>query len=153
MRKIFLTMAFCAAAVGAAPVFAAGAADDIGVKDPYARAVPPGQPNSAAFLGLSNNGAASHALVGAKSTAADVVELHTHLMEGGMMKMRRVPRIEVPAGQTVSLQPGGLHLMLIGLKQPLKPENPIDLTLVFEDDSTQELRIPVKTVESTMMKH
>ena len=152
MRKIFLTMAFCAAAAGALPVFAAGAADDIGVTDAYARAVPPGQPNSAAFLGLSNRGAAGHALVGAKTTAADVVELHTHLMEGGMMKMRRVPRIEVPPGQTVSLQPGGLHLMLIGLKQPLKPENPIDLTLVFEDNSTQELKIPVKTVESTMMK-
>ena len=99
------------------------------VNDPYVRAVPPGQPNSAAFMGLVNGTGAPRALVGGRSDVAEVVELHTHTMEDGMMKMRRVERIDLPAGETVTLDPGGLHVMLIGLKRGLKPGDQIDLTL------------------------
>jgi copper(I)-binding protein len=131
-------------AAASAAALAAGASDVVSVADPYARAVPPGQPNGALFMRLSNPSRQIHALVGAESSVADVVELHGHFMEDGMMKMRRVRRIELPPGEDVALEPGGLHLMLIGLERPLAPEQEVDLTLVFEDGSRVRLTAPVR---------
>ena len=128
----------------------AEAAGDVRIEDAYVRAVPPGQPNSAAFMKVENNGTGEHALVGGSSPAAEVVELHTHTMEGGMMRMRQVERIELPSGESVSLQPGGLHVMLIGLKQKLVPEETIPLTLHFEDGSEVTKDVPVHKLQMKM---
>ena len=123
----------------------------ISVTDPYARAVPVGQPNSAAFMGLSNGSGEDRALVGAESSAADVVELHTHVMDGGMMQMRRVEKIDLPAGQTVTLKPGGLHVMLIGLKEQLKPGDHVDLTLIYDDGGRASVTAAVRAIEAGHM--
>ncbi|NEX19267.1 copper chaperone PCu(A)C [Thiorhodococcus mannitoliphagus] len=131
--------------------FAASAAD-VSVADPYVRAVPPGQPNSAAFMALSNQTTEARALVAARSDAAEVVELHTHLMEDGMMRMRRVDEIALPAGETVQLKPGGLHIMLIGLKGALTPGEAVGLTLVFDDGDEQSLTAPVRKIDMSQMK-
>ena len=128
----------------------AGAADEVAIEGSYVRAVPPGQPNSAAFMQIDNRGSAAHALVGGSSPAAKVVELHTHTMEGGMMRMRQVEKIDVPAGGSVSLQPGGFHVMLIGLKQKLVPGTEIPLTLKYEDGSEVTVSAPVKKLEMKM---
>lgn len=127
-------------------------AADIAVDDPYVRAVPPGQPNSAAFMALKNNGGDGRSLVGAESPAADVVELHTHVNEGGVMKMRRIERIELPAGESVSLKPGGLHVMLIGLKQPLAEGDVVDVTLNYDDGSKELVKAPVRKIAMPPMK-
>lgn len=119
----------------------------IDVSDPYARAVPPGQANSAAFMMLSNTGDADRALVAAESTAADTVELHTHSMDDGMMQMRRIERIALPAGEQVTLAPGGLHVMLIGLAEQLKPGMDVALTLIFDDGSRQSVTAPVRRID------
>ncbi len=133
------------------PVLCAGsAADEVQVEGAYVRAVPPGQINSAAFMSLTNGGTADHALVAAESDASKVVELHTHREEDGMMKMRRVDRIDLPAGATVELAPGGLHVMLIDLARELSPGHQVRITLVFEDASATPLEVPVKTVRQTM---
>lgn len=121
-------------------------AAEISVSDPYARAVPPGQPNSAVFLSLTNSSAQAHALVGAESPAAEVVELHNHVHENGMMQMRRIERIDVPAGTTVTLKPAGLHIMLIGLKQTLEPGANVDLTLIYDDGSRAPVQAPVRAM-------
>lgn len=118
-------------------------AADISVEQPFARATPPGQPNSAAFMQLTNHGEAT-ALVAADSSAAQTVELHTHTHEDGVMRMRKVDQIDLPAGETTVLQPGGLHVMLIGLEQPLQEGSQIDLTLEFADGTRQQLEVPVK---------
>lgn len=131
-------------------VLAQSATDEVTVSGAYIRAVPPGQPNSASFMQVSNAGSVQHALVGGSSPAAEVVELHTHTMEGGMMRMRQVDKIEVPAGGSVSLQPGGLHVMLIGLKQQLMPGQDIPLTLQFEDGSEVTLQAPVQKLQMKM---
>ncbi|MCF7983873.1 MAG: copper chaperone PCu(A)C [Thiohalocapsa sp.] len=131
---------------------AALAGDALNVGDPYARAVPPGQPNSAVFMQIENGGSEDRALVSAQSPAADVVELHTHRMQDGMMQMRRVERIALPAGETVTLEPGGLHVMLIGLKQQLSPGDEVDLTLGLDDGSSVVLTAPVRKVEPMSMK-
>ncbi len=139
-----------AAATGT--VMAQSAAESTMVSDPYVRAVPPGQPNSASFLTLMNNSSEAHSLVGAESPAAKVVELHTHTMENGMMQMRQVEKIDLPAGETVSLQPGGLHIMMIELTQELVPGQDVDITLKFEDGSEAQVKAPVKKLQMKMMK-
>jgi copper(I)-binding protein len=126
------------------------AAETLMVHDAYVRAVPPGTPNSAAFMSIHNAADGDHALVSAASPAAKVVELHTHTMEDGMMKMRRIEKIDLPAGKRVSLEPGGLHVMLIGLTQPLKEGDKVDLTLRFDDGSEQRVSAPVKSVLAGM---
>lgn len=118
-------------------------AADISIEQPFARATAPGQPNSAAFMQLINKGEAT-ALVAAKSSVADVVELHTHTNDGGVMRMRRIEQIELPAGDTTVLQPGGLHVMLIGLKQPLQEGSQIELTLEYADGSSQQVQVPIQ---------
>lgn len=130
-----------AAAVAWTPV-----ADLIQVEDPYVRAVPPGQPNSAAFLSLRNSDDQPHEILYARSPAAAVVELHTHINNGGLLKMRRIPAIELPPGKVTRLAPGGLHIMLIKLHKELKPGDEVRLTLVFDDDSEMALQAPVRRI-------
>jgi len=127
-------------------------AASVKVMEPYARAVPPGQPNSAAFMVLINDSDKDRALVDARSNISKTVELHTHKKEDGMMRMRRIDRISVKAGSQTILKPGGLHVMFIGLKQQLKEGDTVDLELIFDDGSTVKLMIPVKIVAG-MMRH
>lgn len=129
---------------------AGGAADSLSVSDLYVRAVPPGQPNSAAFMTIRNDGATNHAVVGAESPASKIVELHTHVEDGGVMKMRRIEKIEVPAQGETLLKPGGLHVMLIDLNEGLKEGTSIPLTLVFEDGSKKEIQAPVRKLKMKM---
>jgi len=68
-----------------------------------------------------------------------------------MMRMRRLERIEIPAGETLSLEPGGLHLMLIGLKEDLQPGGQVDLTLTFDDGAQTQVQAPVRKVEAMSM--
>ena len=143
----------CAALCLSANLYAGSAADLVKADGAFARAVPPGQPNSAAFVTLTNTDDGDHALVAAETNAAEVVELHTHTMEDGMMKMRRVDKIGLPAGETVKLQPGGLHIMLIGLEHQLEPGEELAITLIFEDDGRAALTAPVKKVQHTMNHH
>lgn len=129
--------------IAAGAVSAGGA---IAITDPYVRAVPPGQANSAVFMGLVNGTGASRALTGGRSNVAEVVELHTHTLEDGMMKMRRIERIDLPTGETVTLAPGGLHVMLIGLKRDLKPGDQVDLALTLDDGGVLTVLAPVREV-------
>ena len=145
--------AACAILCLSANPYASSAADEVQAEGAYVRAVPPGQPNSAAFVILTNNGEVDHALVAAESDVAKVAELHTHLLEQGMMKMRRVEKIDLPAGETAKLQPGALHIMLIDLTKQLAPGDDVKIGLVFEDGSRVSLAAPVKTVQQTMMQH
>ena len=89
-------------------------------------------------------------LVGAQSPVASVVEVHEMAMDGGVMKMRAVKALDLPAGKTVELKPGGYHVMLMDLKQTVKAGDSVPLTLVFEDAGkqrfTQTLQAPVKAL-------
>ncbi len=131
-------------------LYAGTAAENVMVSDAYVRAVPPGQPNSASFMVIKNNSSENLALVGAESAVAKALELHTHTMKDGMMRMRQVKTIDLPAGDVVSLQPGGLHVMVIGLQQKLIPGEQIDMALVFSDGSKLELKVPVVKLQLKM---
>lgn len=116
-------------------------ADTVKISDPWARATAPGAPAAGAFMSLTAD--ANMTLIAAESKASKVVELHTMKMENGVMIMRAVPQIDLPKGQTVSLKPGGLHVMLIGLHAPLKAGEKVDMTLRVKDSQGKEQRLPV----------
>ncbi|HJW82501.1 MAG TPA: copper chaperone PCu(A)C [Acidiferrobacterales bacterium] len=145
-RSIASLAGFVVMLTGVPALWAAGAADHIHVVDPYVRVSPPGVDRTSAYLILHNTGKTDHALVKAASPAARVTELHTVMNEGGVMKMRPVEKIALKAGGETRLQPGGLHIMLIGLKQPLTEGGKVALTLSFDDGSQKSVQAPVKPV-------
>lgn len=126
------------------------AADAINVIDPYVRAMPPGQKVTGAFLSLKNNSSSDRSLLRAESDAAKNVELHQHTHKDGMMQMREVDKIDIPAGSTTALKPGGLHIMLIGLTRSLKVGDIVDIKLIFDDGSGQIVKAPVKKILAGM---
>ncbi|MBK6651965.1 MAG: copper chaperone PCu(A)C [Betaproteobacteria bacterium] len=117
----------------------------VDVKDAWARATVPGQKATGAFMKLTAKDGSK--LVSASSPAAGVTEVHEMKMEGDVMKMRAIPGLDLPAGKTVELKPGGYHVMLMDLKAPLVKDTMVDVTLVFKDakgmESKQEVKMPV----------
>jgi periplasmic copper chaperone A len=104
----------------------------------------PGQPNGVAFMQIENKGAGADRLVGFSVPAEFAArgELHTMKHENGVMTMREVPGFDIPAGKRLKLEPGGNHLMLIGIKQPLVQGGTMTATLKFE--KAGEVRVPLK---------
>ncbi len=126
-------------------------AADISVEQPWARASPGRAPTGAAYLTLVNRGAEADRLVGAATAAAAKTELHDHQPAanqpaghaGHVMEMRPVAEIPVKPGETVVLKPGALHVMLIGLKAPLKEGERFSLTLRFARAGEVTVEVPV----------
>lgn len=106
---------------------AAGAADNVRVTNAWVRAPAPGQTVVGGYMELTSERDAAVVAVG--SPAAGRAEMHSSAVEGGVMKMRALPRIELPAGRTVKLAPGGTHLMLMALKRPVKPGDKLPIVL------------------------
>jgi periplasmic copper chaperone A len=119
--------------------------ESIVVGPSFARASLPGQNSGAAYLSLENKSANADALLSVTTPLASDVEIHTMAMQDNVMRMRQVPRIDLPAGAKVSMQPGkGYHLMLTGLKAPLKAGDTLPLVLRFQQAGTVEVSLPVE---------
>lgn len=115
------------------------------VKSPYAVEPPPSQNVTAGYMTVENRGDSEVALASAASEVASAVELHAMETAGdGMMRMRKVERINVPAKGSVELKPGGLHLMLIGLRREIKDGEEVTVTLLFSDSTKKTVRVPVR---------
>ena len=133
-----------ASAVAVAHGYTLGTID---IAHPYAVPTPPGATTGGAYLKtMTNKGPADDRLVGVTSPVADHVELHSMSMDGNVMKMREVQGgILLPAGGHVDMAPGGgYHLMLIGLKQPLKVGDKIPAKLTFEKAGTVDVELHVQ---------
>lgn len=122
------------------------AANTVDVVQPYARAVPAGQSNSAIFMRLKNNSARPVSLIRAQSGVAEAVELHTHTMDQGVMKMRQVSEVQIPGNGMTHLKPGGYHIMLIGLKQNLFAGQKISVKLHFSNGEMAVVEMPIQKV-------
>ena len=147
MKKLMIAAALALTALGAhAQTTKAGA---ISVESAYARATAAGQPAGGGFLKLVNAGADDR-LVSASSEVAGAVELHMMSMKGDVMQMRQVDAIDVKAGQTVELKPGGYHLMLMGLKAPLKAGSSFPLKLKFEKAGEVTVMVKVEAAGAAM---
>lgn len=133
-----------ALAVAAVTTFAQDAkVGSITVSGAQARATVPGQTAGGGFLRLDNQGPADR-LVSATAPVSARVELHTMRMEGDVMRMRQIDAIELPAGGKVELKPGGMHLMFMELKAPLKAGEIVPVTLRFEKAGEVTVKMPVQ---------
>ncbi len=121
------------------PVFA----DSITVSDAWVRATPPGARTAAVYLTLVNGGKAD-VLLGATTPSAREVQIHTHSHADGMMRMEQLESLELPGEERTVLEPGGDHLMLVGISAPLQAGQAIDLELDFAGNRKLALTIPVR---------
>ncbi len=118
----------------------------IAVRDAWSRQSPAMAHTGGVFLVIENSGEKDDALLRVTTDVCETVELHELVLEDDVMKMRPVAggRIEVPAGGSVELKPGGLHVMLIGLKQELEPGTTFELVLNFETAGSVPVQVTVK---------
>ena len=121
-------------------------ADGIMVTDAFARASAGAAKNGAAFMTLKNHAGRDDHLVAVRTARARKAELHTHIHDQGVMRMRPVARITVPAGAVAALKPGGNHVMLMGLTAPLKEGETLSITLVFEHAGEIAVAVPVGAI-------
>ncbi|HCY62230.1 MAG TPA: hypothetical protein DHV59_05250 [Oxalobacteraceae bacterium] len=118
------------------------------ITDAWVRATVPGQPVGGAYMKIDSTTPAT--LVHVETAVAKEVQVHAMHMDNGVMKMREHGQLAIPAGKTVELAPGGLHLMLLGLKQPLKAGDTISLKMTFIDankaKTTSVIKAPVRPI-------
>jgi periplasmic copper chaperone A len=119
----------------------------ISIEEPFSQATPGSSKIGAGYMTIANNGTAADRLLSASSTAAEKVEIHEMKMQDGVMKMRELPGgVPIEAGKTVSLAPGGYHLMLMQLKAPLKKGDKVPVTLTFEKAGKVDVTLDVLAI-------
>lgn len=128
---------------------------EITIGHPYARTTAAGQAAGGGYLRLENKGS-DDKLLSASADVSASVELHSMSMEGDVMRMRQVESIALPKGTAVELKPGGLHIMFVGLKAPLKNGEKFPLKLKFEKAGEVTVTVNVEAggeLKHDMMKH
>lgn len=116
-------------------------ADSVKVENAWVRATAPGQQVAGGFMNLTAD--ADMILLGGVSPVSNAFELHIMKMENGVMEMRQMKEIALPKGKTVSLEPGGLHVMFIGLKGQIKPGQKVPMTLLVKGADGKEQKLEV----------
>ena len=127
---------------------------NISVTDAWARATVPGQQVSGAYMQIQSD--ADARLLSASSPAVPRVEVHEMKMDGDVMRMRELKAIDLPKGKTVSLEPGGYHIMLMNLKKPIAAGEVVPLTLVVESGGKQqtvEVKVEARAMGGGMQHH
>ncbi len=122
------------------------AQNTIVVERPWARATPAGARTGVVYVTLINNGSAGDSLLGAATPVADQVQFHSATEENGVSRMREMRTVDVTPGARVTFSPGGLHIMMVGMKQPLKEGQAFPLTLTFEKAGKIDVTVPVEKV-------
>jgi copper(I)-binding protein len=134
LKRIFSSFAaltlVCFAALASSHEYTLG---NLFIEHPWAMPTAPTATTGAGYLVLKNKGNKADRLISASAGVANKVELHTHIKEGDVLKMRPVDAIDIPAGGETKLEPGGLHIMLIGLKKPLEEGQRFPVVLKFEN--------------------
>jgi copper(I)-binding protein len=128
-------------------------ADTVKIENAWVRATAPGQKVAGGFLDLTAD--TDMKLVGGSSPASSTLELHIMKMDGGVMEMRQIQEIALPKGKTVSLQPGGLHIMFIDLKQQIKEGDKVPVTLTVQNAAgkEQQIRVEAQAMRAGGMAH
>jgi copper(I)-binding protein len=145
--RFLLASVLCLAALGAAQAQSNQAQSNspIEVDAAWARATVAGAPNGVVYLTITNRGGGDDRLTGASTPVADKAEAHTSLNDNGIMKMRPLADVPVKAGGSVAFKPGGMHIMLMGLKHPLKPGESFPMLLTFDKAGTVKTVVKIET--------
>ncbi|MBB5020121.1 hypothetical protein HNQ59_003435 [Chitinivorax tropicus] len=119
------------------------------VDHPWARASTPGAQMGAVYMKINNAGKTADALLEASSPSlAEEIEIHNHINDNGVMRMRQVPQVAVPAGGTVMLKPHSYHIMLFGLKKPLVVGDVVPMTLRFKQAGEVKVEVTVEPIDA-----
>ncbi|HEV7346415.1 MAG TPA: copper chaperone PCu(A)C [Devosia sp.] len=144
--------ALVAAMLVASPAFAHNGVIHLGELDislPFTRATLPNAPVGGGFLTIENTGTEPDRLISASSDVAGDTQIHEMAMDGEVMKMRQLTEgLEIPAGETLVLAPGGLHIMFLGIKQPFVEGETVSVTLTFAKAGSVEVLLPVQGVSA-----
>ena len=153
-HSFFTPWRFVAALLALTTVSAGAQSVPVKVSNAWVRTTVPGQQSTGAFMALTAPRALK--LVSVTTPAAGIAEVHEMKMDGDIMRMREIPQLALPAGQTVELKPGGLHVMLMDLKQPFAKDAKVPFTLHFKDakgvDSQLSVTLPVAAVAPVVAK-
>lgn len=151
MKRLAVNLS--AALVGAAVVLGGGivaaetySAGGLQISSPWVRATPKGSKVGAGYLTITNKGPQPERLIGGSAVVASRFEVHATVTENGVAQMRQVEALEIKPGETVELKPGGMHVMLMGLKQPLQQGQTVKGTLVFEKAGTVPIEFAVQGI-------
>lgn len=148
MRLILRVMLALFLAASALPAVAHEySAGSIAIGHPWSRATPPGARNAAGYLTLTNRGETADRLVAATSPAAARTEIHLMAVVDGTMRMAPVPGVDLPAGTTVALEPGGYHVMLMDIVEPFAEGTRIPVTLIFERAGEVDVELAVEAID------
>lgn len=128
-------------------------AGDLKIEKAWIKAVPPTAKMSAAFGLLKNDSNKKVKLLKVSGDIAKDIEIHTHTEENGMMKMRRVAGVVIPAGGQVELKPMSYHVMLIGMRKSLKLGEQVPLTFEFDNGEKLKIGVPVQKMSYSDHKH
>lgn len=152
MNKLMLTLGMVAfAAVAQAHEYKLGTLD---VGHPWTRATPPGSDVAAGYMTITNTGSEPDVLVGASAEAAESVMIHQSRLANDMVQMDAMPDgVEIKPGSTTALTPGGIHLMWMGVKQPLKAGEWVSGTLVFKRAGILPVRFKVEAMGASEPGH
>lgn len=149
MKHIFaLGLAIALAATASSSIAKEHAHGPLKIENPHARVTIAGRP-AAGYMKIHNASNKADALVSASSPMAERVELHTHLMENGIMKMRPVQKVEVPANGAVTFGSGDFHLMIFGPKSDVKPGKELPITLTFASAASVTVDFAVTGIGAT----
>ncbi|HEY9036068.1 MAG TPA: copper chaperone PCu(A)C [Pseudomonadales bacterium] len=143
MKSLWLCLLLCVSGVAAADAV-------VRVESPQVRETLPAQTVSSAYLTVINDGAADAVLIAASSDRSPRVEIHEHRHDNGMMQMRKLESVVVPAQGRLVFETGGLHLMLLDLPAPLRVGESVTLTLQFQDGSQVTVSAPVNSLQQTL---
>jgi copper(I)-binding protein len=124
---------------------------EIIVTDATVRLLPPGVPNTAAYFSIQNSSDTTQILIGASVDFADKAEIHNHIMVNDMMRMEQQSEVVIQPGESVQFAPGGLHLMLFGLKQPLLEGQSVAISLQTKDG--ESIIITANVARPSVQKH
>jgi copper(I)-binding protein len=153
-RRHFLILSSAVALFGLPAIAHDYTIGSLKIGHPWARATPPTAPSGGGFLTVTNTGATADRLVSATSPAAAQVQVHEMKMDGAIMRMRELDNgLEIPPGATVTLAPGGVHLMMMGLKAPFKEATRVPVTLVFEKAGRIEVELAVMAMGASPDAH
>lgn len=132
---------------------ATSAWSQVEIEKPWIRATAPGQKIAAGYMSVRNKSASPDRLVGGSSPAAERVETHVHVKDGEILRMRQVKGYDIPAKGSFELKPGGAHLMLVDIKQPLKEGDKVPVTLRFERAGEVKVEFQVRPLAAAPSHH
>ena len=116
------------------------------IREPWSRATPKGAATAVGYMTITNNGTESERLIGGSVDFASSLQLHSMTMEDGVSKMRELKAVEIGPGQTLKFEPGGSHVMFVGLNRPLSQGDRVKGTLIFEHSGTIEIEYDVEAL-------